>query len=184
MIPLLLLLAGCTFTMRFPPPEQWDTGDSGTAAGRFDPVQVTVAQVDCDPATGLWTWEARTDGWTRAAELDILDTGEELGWAEFHELRMIDTDPQGDWDLLSVGPLPGATPLEQWEPNLNTVFDCSTDRSTLTFAIRVWNLHNDLTDCIVWGHDADALVSRLSKDQEVAAFGSCLVLTQPQGSTP
>ena len=180
MIPMLLvaLLGGCTTIIRFPPPfewgDTWDTGRGGVG-GNFDAVLVQWASVTCDQDDGTWTWEAETDGWTRNVALDVVDTSTQAGWEEQHIMDVIASNPNGNWDRLQLGPIPGGTEELEWLPNINTVFNCQTDRAKLTFVMRVWNHRNELTDCIVWGHDADELVSRMATDPEVADLGSCLI---------
>jgi len=181
MIPTLLiaLLTGCTTIIRFPPPFEW--GDSFDSAGFRDngdldgPVLIQWASVSCDQEVGTWLWEAETDGWTRNVALDVVDTSGIAGWEEQHIMDVVDSHPNGRWDRLQLGPIPGSTAELEWIPNMNTVFDCGTDRSKLTFAMRVWNHRNELTDCIVWGHDAEELVSRMATDPEVVDLGSCLI---------
>ncbi len=179
MTPLLLLaMTACETIIHFPPPREWrDTWDSGrgSSAEAFDPVFIQSASVNCDLLTGEWTWTADTNGWTRSVVLDVVDTSTQTGWEEQHDMQVVASNPNGNWDQLQLGPIPGGTAELEWLPNTNTVFDCQSDRSKLTFAMRVWNHRNDLTDCIVWGHDANQMVTRLARDPEVANFGSCLI---------
>ena len=173
---LLVALSGCTTILRFPPPMEWDTFDTARRnGGNFEPVVIQWASVSCDENLGTWTWEAETDGWTRSVVLDAVNTSVVAGWEEQHILDVVDSNPQGRWDRLRLGPIPGGAEELDWLPNINTVFDCQSDRSKLTFAMRVWNHRNELTDCIVWGHDVEQLRTRMATDPEVANLGSCLV---------
>jgi hypothetical protein len=178
MIALLLaFFTGCTTIVRFPPPMEWDTFDTASRNGTdFDPVLIQSASVRCDEALGTWIWDAETDGWTRSVVLDVVDTTTATGWEEQHILDLVDSHPEGRWDKLRLGPLPGGAEELDWLPNINTVFECQSDRSKLTFAMRVWNHRNELNDCIVWGHDAEQLKTRLATDPEVATLGACLII--------
>jgi hypothetical protein len=179
-VSLLLLLSGCTLRVFFPPDLwQWDSGgfDTGLVTTDETPAQNTsttrISKITwaCTESPDTWTFTALTDGWTSSATLDIVRTGDNV--TETHTLQLVDTDPEGAWDELKLGPIDGNTAYVAGD---STAFSCKTDDQVLSYGIRLHNHVGDTTDCVVWGLDPGAVSARLfTEDPGVADHGGCRI---------
>ncbi|MCB9675869.1 MAG: hypothetical protein H6737_12175 [Alphaproteobacteria bacterium] len=156
---LLLLLTACTTTVRFPP-DLWvwefDTAFDTGFRPEVTPGIVSTVDIDCDVAATAWYAEVRTSGWTTAGTLFMaLDA-----LVEQHPLVLVDTDPQGAWDLYRGGPLAPGVDAADYDPATNSQFACAS-RADLTFAIIVNDRGTGLPDCVVHGPDATTLETHL-----------------------
>ena len=184
----LLLLPGCINTIRFPP-DLWnfETADTGRDTGSTTPTPVTpteptvatqLEQVGggCDPTGDAWTWNFRANAWTLGGRMDVFRLAD--GAEEGHPLTLVAADPEGAWDELRVGPLPDGTPAPDQVSGVNSRFDCDADVASLTMVVRLRDLTDALSDCVVWGADPTTAVARIrADDPDVTALGGCRLLT-------
>lgn len=160
-VPLLGLAMACTAQ---------SVGEEGNVSKTLyepDPLaavcegrQPTVqgAEVLCDG--GFWTYRVEADVWIGRAianvwQVDAL-TG---GWNEEHELSPGAASPDCSFDEMTRALTPGAQ-YNLWETNLNTALTCDLvdeDFPGLTFAVRVYDLELNLSDCVIWGADVDLI---------------------------
>lgn len=172
MIPLILLLAGCPATVQFPP-DLWvwneDTGWWDT--GGDNPEGLAIGNVDwgCDLSQDYWVMNLRTTRWTGGASLHLFGP---TGWSEEHPTLLVDSDPNGNWDVYLAGPLADATPLEAYVSGSTSVFDCETDADHLLVVIPVEDRFGDVVDCVMWGEDATR-ADTLLQDPQIEAIGGC-----------
>lgn len=161
------LTAGCIDTIRFPPVQEFTEGHTGGPAEATEVGLVQIAEVLSDGCVdGDWLISARTDGWSLSADVSFVSGGA----GETHTLFIVATDPDGAWDELSTTSLTaGADPAV---PNESSAFACGVDG--LSFAIRVRDRADVLSDCVVWGADPEAAAVYLrDRDPELTALGSC-----------
>ena len=180
-----LLLSGCINTIRFPPDLwTWETADTGqgrdsgattqTHTTPPEPAATEIENLDggCDPAGEAWTWSFVANAWTLGGTLDLFRLSDDQ--QEQHALVLVSADPGGDWDQLQVGPLPDATPLPEQQSGINSRFDCDADEATLSIVVRLRDLSDTLSDCVVWGADPNGAVARIRAiDPEVTTLGGC-----------
>ncbi len=191
----LLIIAGCINTIRFPPDLNvwtWESADTGwwgedrttdpTRPNNNDPAFVRIERVfgGCDQVDepGL-SYQIITNAWTGGAVLDILRSTDSR--RESHELRLIDLDPAGTWEWLAVGPLATNTPEGEFQPEVNTVFDCEADDGLLAFAIRLRNPSGETEHCVTWGDGPGVPIVGLdtllrAEDERLVALGGCQVI--------
>ena len=191
---IALMLLGCTDTIFFPPSFEdfwgdsgrWDSGrglDTGTDGGVPTPgpgtgksgLEVTATTGACDADGAAWTITARTNGWTSMATVHLIRTADLV--YEEHPLVLVASDPAGDWDELSTGPLLAGIQEDYQVAGESTRFGCGLDAREITYVIRIWDPTVHLTDCVVQGADpagATALIREL--DPAVTALGGCRVI--------
>lgn len=175
---LMLMLTGCVQTVRFPPDLwRWDSGGRRIdTAVEIDPVLVQTIDYGCEADQASWLFNATTDGWIGSAVLGIYESGHPSAWEEEHDMEIVDSAPNGSWDLLETGPLTHAMEPEMWEPNVSTVLSCTDTTVDPSFSIRVWDHLGNLSDCVTWGAEPELIAVRFSTDPEVSMIGGCLPL--------
>lgn len=148
-----------TTTDTIPTTPTTETLPTTPEAVRYDgPVFVETATVRCTLDDNAFVLSARTRGWAWRANIVLFGTGLVNPIAEEHDLFSVDADENGWWDALAVGPLIAETPPSLAVRNVHTVLSCyDLEAGFLSYAIRVYDLDDQLVDCITWGHD-DALV--------------------------
>jgi hypothetical protein len=141
----------------------WETGFWGETGwnetGLVDPPEATIIEtITPGCAAAAWTYEVRTEGWVSNAVLDIQQTGSSTPWTESHTLPSVDYDPSGWWDQLERQ-LTIVSSAEEQTSDVNTLFACA-DEPSLTWAIRVWDPDNAMSDCATWGHDPSFFIGQ------------------------
>lgn len=188
----LIVVAACTQTVEFPPDlwgDTWDyyytdsstffpyaTGETGTPPATE--LRVARAFGECNGVNGSMSFATITTGWTGTAIFTVFRAAD--GRIEDHPMNLTDLDPAGSWDRWDVSLLDGASPTE-WEASTTTGFDCATDASTLTYAIRLdqtVDLTSTTQDCVLWGADPGSLAAVLvTSDPDLELIQDCRVIT-------
>ncbi|MCB9685785.1 MAG: hypothetical protein H6735_12155 [Alphaproteobacteria bacterium] len=167
MIAMWVALAGCgsradfaTFTETgFGPRVTGGTMSADDCLVVYEgPVLVTHSRITCaDDDMTLWF---QTEGWTSGGQVFVQDTsGGSPQWAEEHALESVGHDVCGAWDELEVDIHAGVR-TDQYIPDVTSAFACSDPGAgRLTYAVAVQDIEGDLADCVVFGHDPQALLA-------------------------
>lgn len=162
------------------PPDPTDTGLDGFYDG---PIYVEYANSRCTLTESGLILTTRTRGWALRATVAVFGTGTATPDDEEHDLFPVAQHAGGLWDELEVGPLTDETPPAQAVRNLNTRFDCADeDLDLLTFVVRIYDLDQQLLDCVVWGHDEARVMSGGATYANVSPpvdFSACFDLDGP-----
>lgn len=156
---ILLLLAGCVQTVRFPPdlfPDDWDTGfvDDAIRSG----VDEWTLAFGCFVTSDYQLeGEMQTDGWAGSASVAMVSP--DGSRSEIHPMWRTQSDPAGRWDVYQLGPLTHASP--EVMPGSTTTFDCYADVSNLSWAVWTTDRSGDPADCVVWGTNPAAVLEAL-----------------------
>lgn len=121
------------------------------------PVLVTHERVTCaDDDMVLWF---QTEGWTSGGMVFVEDTtSTDVHWAEEHALTSTAHDACGAWDELEVEIHAGVR-TDQYIPDVTSAFACSDPgKGLLTYAVAVKDGTGSVADCVVFGHDPQALL--------------------------
>ncbi|MCA9488464.1 MAG: hypothetical protein KC621_01030 [Myxococcales bacterium] len=122
------------------------------------PVLVTHARTTCvDDDMVLWF---QTEGWTSGGQVFVEDTSSAAPhWAEEHAVESVAHDVCGAWDELEVEIHAGVR-TDQYIPDVTSAFDCTDPGAgRLTYAIAILDTDGELADCVVFGHDPQALLT-------------------------
>ncbi len=112
------------------------------------PVVLEVASVTC-PTVDEVALEVVTAGWTSDGTVYMVETGAPTPWDEEHDVRSVEFDPCGSFDVLAGALKPGDT----------SAFTCEQHAgNTLSYAARVYDIDGNFADCVAWGHDPQAIV--------------------------
>lgn len=175
--PLLLWsLGGCVQSVFFPP-DLWPETTADTGRGRNNDnnngrLGVSEITSGCDLDGTSWITEIRTTGWIHTATLDMMRLEDQV--SEEHPFTLVDSDPNGAWDLLRVGPLAPATQPESQVPGVSSQFRCSEDEDKLSYAVRIWDGASTLLDCVVWGADPSGATAAVRAiDPGITTLGGC-----------
>ncbi|MEN0062074.1 MAG: hypothetical protein AAGA48_07955 [Myxococcota bacterium] len=178
--PLVTLaLVACVNTVRFPPDlfAFTETVDSGftelvgdtaqpsppVETGEAELVEIRRAWETCDE--GGLSLELLTTGWSTEVLFDVLHVD---GRVETHPMRLVDVDPNGNYDQWAVDLGHGTTT----DPGSVSQFHCLDDDPSLTYAIRLRTEPENLSDCGVWGVSPNAMDLWLTVN-EPAYRGTC-----------
>jgi len=139
------VLVGC------PTDDKTDSGgtdtDSTDACPTTFPGPTTVqsASVTCNGE--VVTIDVETAGWTGDGYVYMLETANNMPWAEEHDLTSYDFDPCGAWDKLDVELTGGADP---WERNVGSLFTCAAhfEGPVMTYAAAVLDVSGAFADCM------------------------------------
>lgn len=131
-----------------------DVDDSGVDTNTGPLLIMTVAG-ECDANVGedgTWYYEATTNGWTTDGVL-FIDQDTTDPWSEEHDIVSVDFCEDGSCDELART-LEGVFAYQDQVVNQTTLFDCNNDRaSTMMWMIQVYDLDDNVADCVVWGAD-------------------------------
>jgi hypothetical protein len=112
----------------------------------------------------LWSISASTDGWVYGTSLlNIYETRYTKDYDEEHAFNEEAVDPNGYWSDLATD-LTTDTSFGSTVSGSSTFFLCAelgvgnSDRKD-TVAARVYDIDNNLSDCIVWGQDPSVVLS-------------------------
>ena len=158
--PLVLALAACAGDGTKPPTDDTalSTDTSASVAECAADIRITHAEGGCFGYADQWDFKVDVAGCADTAVLDLWDTVA-LDWDEEHELVIGSEGPERIWQNWILGPLPHATPRDQWQPGVNTAFDCYLQSSNVTVAARLFDTDGVQVACAIWGHDPDAVLS-------------------------
>jgi hypothetical protein len=174
---VLLVLASCTGDGPLPTDETGLPADTSTPGAECaEEVHVTYAEGGCFGYPDQWDFKVDVEGCAETAVLDLWDTVA-LDWDEEHSLAVGAVGPDRIWQNWILGPLPHATPRDQWQAGANTAFDCYAQSSNITFAARLFDADGAQMACSIWGHDPDAVLAGAASTLHVdpAAVADCQV---------
>ncbi|MBX2802349.1 MAG: hypothetical protein KTR31_32005 [Myxococcales bacterium] len=185
---LVLWMAGCVNTVRFPPDlwgESWTTtdgwwsGDTGRPdTGLQTDGRLSVSRVlgGCNDAQTTIDYTAITTGWASDATLTIYRESD--GRMEHHDMSIMDLDPAGTWDRWQIE-LEDGVAEGAHVPGINTVIACE-EPGNVAYAIRLQDDTQRTSDCVLWGQSRNALnIQLISMDADVSAAGGCEFIEIP-----
>jgi hypothetical protein len=116
--------------------------------------------------------EIRTDGWIHGAKLDVYRLID--GETEQHDFVLVNSDPNGEWDELRVGPLEPGVPADEQVSGQSSRFRCEQDSPRLSWVVRIWDGAGTLLDCVVWGSDPEGATAAVrAVDPAITELGGC-----------
>lgn len=110
-----------------------------------DDAELALISVSCDADAGVWSYEARTNGYVTGGLVDVRDTTDP-DWHEQHTLIADDSQERLVRELVVVAD------YTDYVPDATTLYTCPQG-AALTFWLRVYGRDGDESDCAVWGAD-------------------------------
>jgi hypothetical protein len=171
---IVLTLLACNAIIEFPPPfadSAWDTGTRETTETTETPAPPTgtdhdIVELSGKCTTAGWRWRVKALGWVTGATVDVFDEG--LAVREHHALAFEDTDPDGAWDQLGVGPLPIVAADKQGPGS--SQFSCTDPVSAV---VRI-QIDGAIVACGTWGaNPSGALAAMRTVDPTINDLGGC-----------